>query len=485
MVKDDADKKTISVQNNKAYAILVQFSKVEQNRCRKYVVSPYFNVNTPLIELFDLMIARINREEAEPLSKEKVWHHLHPDKGYDDIRLRKYFSDLLKLVEGFLAQEVYETNPLHRASYLVDAVSKRRLEKLFNSTIKTAKRLSNRQRYRPASFYFYQYELEKNFYELHQYDRLRGAISNIEDIAKNLDVFYLAEKLRIYYTTINRQYEVSHDYKILFIEEIMQHMDQFSYDDYPPVAIYYQICLSLLDSENEKHYYRLKELLKEYGLVFPKEEAANIYLSALNYCTRKINRGQHTFLREYLDLYRDVLSKQIIIIDEELDPAHFKNVVLAGLRLGEIDWTEGFIHEYKQYLPETQRENAVTFNLAQLYFYKKDFEKVIQQLQFVEYEDLSYNLNSKNLLIAAYYELDEIEPLYSLFNSFRAFLNRHKDTIPERRRVGYLNLIKYARKLTRVMPGDDKAVEKLRKELEEARDVVSIKWLREKLEEMG
>ena len=88
------------------------------------------------------------------------------------------------------------------------------------------------------------------------------------------------------------------------------------------------------------------------------------------------------------------------------------------------------------------------------------------------------------MLIATYYELDEIEPLDSLFQSFRAYLNRHNKDIPEQSRKRYINLIKFTKKLTNIRPKDTKAIEKLRKEINESEGVVSVKWLREKINEL-
>jgi hypothetical protein len=104
--------------------------------------------------------------------------------------------------------------------------------------------------------------------------------------------------------------------------------------------------------------------------------------------------------------------------------------------------------------------------LGSTIFLPKEFDKVIELLREVEYEDFTYNLNSKVMLLFTYYEMDEIEPLYSLFESFRVYLNRHK-AIPEQRKNNYKNLIKYTKKLTKVMPGDKKAIEKLKKEVQE------------------
>ena len=471
------------MQGSKLYSSLQYFNKYEQNRCRKFILSPYFNSNQNLVKLFDLLIRHINTGNGIELTRENIWAELEEGRPFDDVRLRKYFSDLLKLIEGFISQETFEANPLHKATYLMEGIGQRKMAKLYNNSLRTAERLSKQQPYKPASYYFYQYQIEKNKYELKQYDRKRTDLTNIESIANNLDGFYLAEKLRYINAVLSRQYEVSHEYEILFIEEIINHIEKYDYDHVPPIAIYYQIYKALKESDNHDHYFRLKDLLEKYGLEFPKEEATSIYVFTINYCTRQINKGNGAFLREYFDLYKDLLKKEIIIVDNILPAAHFKNIVLAGCRLSEIDWTERFIDNYQQYLPANERENAVTFNRAQLYFYKKDYPKVIEQLQFVEYHDLSYNLNSKTFLLCTYYELDEIEALYSLLDSFGVFLKRHKN-IPVRRRRSYKNLIRFVRRLSKILPGDEKATEKIKTDLAETKEIVSRAWLMEKINDL-
>lgn len=469
--------------NSKLYSILNDFNKYEQNRCRKYILSPYFNKNQGIIELFEGILEEINETALVPFSKENIWDRIEPGKTYNDVRFRKYCSDLLKLLEAFLAQEVYQENPLHQATYLIEAVSRRKLNKLYNSTMRTTRRLSSQQRLRPASYYFYQYEIERNFYQMHQYDSNKKDVSNIEAIANNLDYFFIAEKLRYYISILNRQYEISHEYEIRFMEDIIQQVEKLDYESIPPIAVYYQLYLAMTDIETESHYFKLKNLLQQYGLLFPEEEATLLYNGAVNYCTRKINQGRADFLREYFDLFRDLLDKGILIVDGELDPRHYKNLIITGLRLGEMQWTKTFIESYQEYLPEAERENAVTFNLAQYYFYQKDHDKVIEMLHNVEYNDLSYNLNSKIFLIGTYYEIDEIEALYSLLESFRVFLNRRKN-IPARRRRSYLNLIRFTKKLTRILPGDQKAIDKLKADIAATSEVASIRWLQEKIAEL-
>ncbi len=469
------------MRNSKLYWILEHFDKYEQNRLRKFLQSPYFNKSQAIMQLFEVLIKDIQSEKKEDFSKEKIWVQLSLDSAYDDVRFRKYCSDLLKLIENYLAQQIYESKSTYRANHYIEAIEKKKLDRLYESSIKNIRKLIDQNPFRSSEFYLEQYLVEKNYYELQKHDR--ASKSNIEEINECLDKFYLSEKLHYYCIAIGRSLNTGYTYDIKYMNEILEYIKSNNYADTPSISIYYQIMLTQTDSENTDHYFRLKDLLEKNGLKFPREEATSMYDFAINYCIKKANQGNENFQRELFDLYKDLIKKELIIVDGELSPWDLRNITVVALRLGEYDWSEAFVKNYQHYLPEAFRQNAVNFNLAQIYFYQKKYDNVKVLLQEVEFEDFIYNLGSKAMLLAIYYETDELEPLYSLFESFRTYLNRHKD-IPLSRRQYYMNLIKFTKKLTKIIPGDKKSLQKLKEELEMTKNVASYGWLMEKISEL-
>lgn len=89
------------------------------------------------------------------------------------------------------------------------------------------------------------------------------------------------------------------------------------------------------------------------------------------------------------------------------------------------------------------------------------------------------------MLVAIYYELDSDDALMSQMDSFKTYLHRHKD-IAENRRILYLNLMKYVRKLLKLNKGSKAEIEHIKKEMEEDRKIgiASEKWILEKLAEL-
>ena len=472
------------MRNTKLYAVLEYFDKKEQSRLRKYLLSPYFNSNEDLVILFETVVKQLNSTKVKAFEKKEVWKKLENTKKYDDVRFRKYMSDLLKLIENFLAQEIYENSPLIRATNLLNAVETKNLTKMHNSTLRTARRLSEQIKHRDADYYYHQYLIELSYHKLTDFDNKRtNETSNEKEIIQNLDFFYFAEKLRIHSSMLSNQYLVKRDMESLFFDEVIEYVKNREFEETPAISIYFQIYLTQVEADNENHYFKLKKLLNKYYTLFPAAQAYDMYIFAMNYCIRRLNQGKPNALEELFILYKELLPKKLILVDGELSPWHFKNIIVTALRLKEYKWTEDFIGEYKNYLPEKIRENAVSFNLAQVYFYQKKYIKVSQILPMIEYEDFTYNLGSKAMLLATYFETNEIEPLYSLFESFRAFLNRHKKFPPDRRE-SYLNLIKFTKKLTKLKARDKKGIQKLKDDIEKNKNIASINWLLDKITEL-
>jgi hypothetical protein len=441
-----------NMEDNKLYIVLKHFDKIEQNRLRKYIRSPYFNVNETLMIFYDILTDNINKNgKAGSLTKETIWKKLNAKEIYNDVRFRKLGSDLLRLVENFLAQEVYEKKPLQHINYLFEAVGQKNIDKLYNSAERSARLISNQHPQRTAEYYYYQYLIEKNYYETLDVDMMRSEKSNVEKIINYLDEFFLAEKIKWYVSLLSRKNLVAHEYNLLFINEIIEHVKRHNYSHNPAISVYFQLLLLRIDSEEENHFYQLIDLLDKFGSQFSLSELYELYSGGLNYCIQRLNQGYSKFVAEHHKLFKFMLNKEIALAaskNNELSPWDFKNSVLLALRLGEYDWTEKFIKDYQDKLPQDSRDNAVSYNLALVYFYQKKFDKVIEQLREVEYEDIGYNLGSKSMLIAIYYEQDEFEALISLCDSFKTFLNRHKD-ISEKQRFLYINYIQFVRKMTK------------------------------------
>ena len=473
--------------NSKLYAILQNFETTEQKRCRKFISSPYFNSHELLVKLYDLLIKHIrSTRRQKELSREALWTALYGNaRPFDDALMRKYLSNLHKLVERYLKEQIYEKAALLQEAHLIEALAEHKLNKAVQTTLRRAQKNGKNGSEESPQKDLFRYLIHKNYYHAIEHIPKEAAKVDFGQMSSYLDAFYIEEKLNIYCAILSRKYLGTDESQIYLLEGITRHLQEHidQYKAFPIVQIYYQIYLALTESENTQHYYHLKTLLEKNHAKLPQNKAFELYGYAINYCVRKINQGDSLFLREYFELHKVLLDKGLLFADGVLPLAQYRNLVLVGLRLGELKWTENFIHDYKKYLPVNSRENAFSFNLALLYFYKKEYEQVIKLLRYVEYEDITFNLNAKVLLLQTYYEMDEIDPLESLMDSFRAYLQRHKEIAPRRRQT-FRNFIRFVKKLTRIIPRNKEQIEAFKNELAQTKQIVNRPWLLEKAEEL-
>lgn len=472
------------MQTTKLYKTVLSLSTYERKSLSKFFRSPYFNVNQNLVKLLDITFAALVEGKQE-VSKEAVWQAIHPDHAFSDVKYRKLYSDALKLTERWLAQQDYESHPYTSTTHLLSALSSRKMETLYNVALKQADRIGKQQLEKSSMYHLYTFNKWKNKYNFttefskKKTKNIEDLQEDIENVLSNLDVFYINEKLRYYCTILSWKKLAKYETEVLLIDEIITTIQNHNLLAVKSIAVYYSIMMSMLEPEDETHFYNLKKHIKEDIDLFSPDEVRDIYDSAVSYCIAKVNSGVYKFTEEVLEIYKDSLSNGALFVNSRISPTTFRNIVFFACRAEQYEWGLQFIEEQAERLDPKHRENAVNFSTARIHAYKKEYDKTVYYLNLVDYEDSWYHLNSKAILIAAYYELDEYDALENLLNTFKVFLTRAQ-TIPERRRKNYLNLIKYVGQLMRLRKSEYEKLNKLLAKVQED-NLVNKPWLIQKI----
>lgn len=477
------------MKENKILSALTGLSKYELNSFNKFLHSPYFNVNKSLTEYYNILEEFIKTDQTELLTNEGIWSQLYSGEAYNNQRFLKLSSDLVTLLEDFIAEEEYRTMRSLRACHKLAGAGRRNLNKLYNGILGDIARLDRQELNQSSEFYLNKYQIEKNIFSLKSENEKKNekfiinTEINIQNISTNLDVFYVAEKLRLYCTllTWKKMYKLD---IVMDNMELVLHLSKIEpYNNIPSIMMYNTMQSTYADENNASNYFKLKELIQKYIHLFPEDEQKEIYATAISYCVNKVNKGDFTFQKETFFIYKETIENDNLLIGGIISQTDFRNVIFFALRVNEFDWAENFIYEYSQYLDPKYKDNAVEFSLARLEFYRKNFGKVLDHLNKVSYDDVWYTLGTKALQIASYYELDEFDVLESHLQAFKMYIRREKSLTKDRKDT-YLNLIKFSSALTKINAKDKAKVQKLKEEIENTKGVVSKPWLLEKVEEM-
>ncbi|MBC7775684.1 MAG: hypothetical protein H7246_09630 [Phycisphaerae bacterium] len=468
--------------SEKLLSILQTLSKVERNRFRKYLLSPYLNDQPDLILLFDASDKALRDDTFKQLERQQVWQKLYPNKPYNDAHLRRLASDLNQMALRFLSAEARSQNPLAEALDLQRLLEKPELKKHLTGIERNISHLLDQVSGQSTEFYLAQFNLHNNIANRAAKNlSATGYAQKLPTADFYLECFYLSQKLELYVGWLLYQGSRVAEKAVELPAGFWEHLESNQFEYVPLLTVYRRVVDCLIEPENEIGFKDLLESLEEQAEHLAKDDLRKCYFIAQNYCALKINQGKREYYRDMFDVFKKIIQKGILLEEGMLSEGIFKNIVTVGLGVGEFEWIEKFIEDYAMYLPAGTRENARTFNLAYLFFYQKRYSRVLELLQNVEYNDVVYVLGSKIILIQTYYELNEILTLDSLIDSFRIYLRRNK-VISKNLKREYINYLGFVKKLMGLSGVEKKALAKFREKIMATTSPTHKKWLLEKID---
>jgi hypothetical protein len=466
---------------NKAFQAILLFSVSDRKQLLRFLQSPYFNTSQTLLKLAELFLKEAEASKDERFDRAAVWNKLFKAQAYNDTLFRKHCSDLYKQIEEFLSVEQLRSQPSKKSLMAYTGVVQKRLEPLYQSSVNALRQQFSERAYLTSIDYLNGFELEKQYTQMMHFDVKPTMRSNAQELSENLDLFYWVEKLKLCYLVLSQNKTQKFNYEIHLFDELHKIVEKLPLDRHPALAIYYYIYLTRKEEENVEHYFALKNLIEKYADILPKDEAVSVFDSASNYCVGRLNARDEPFWKEYLDLFKVALSKGIYTYTGDIGELRYNNTIGIALRLKEFDWVENFVEEYKQFLAPAIRENTYNFAMIRIYLHQKKFDIILQRFAQIEFGDLNYSLIGKAMLAVAYFEEELFDLLDTHLDSFKVFMNRHKD-IPVDRKLGFANFIKYTKRLMKLQPREKEAKQKLAQEIEENKSSIrNFEWLLEKV----
>ncbi len=458
----------------KLYTILTSFDVYALNRLRKWLCSPATNEKTVLIDLFDDCRALVKPDKKGTVMDWATAKKKFPPKDANT------YSDLIKRIEEWFFFEETTQNKVQQTLAIARFYAKHELHQHVADELNYAKNMQNNQIFRNANWHYDEYclaemEESRNVKMVRQTRK-----TNLQYICKQFDIFYIAKRLGHYIDALTYKNFLQLDINTAGLTELLTYIDALGLRNEPLIAIYCHSVMTLQEPQNTAHFNDLVATLNTHHALFTSFEARELYTVALNYCVRRINAGESVYFHKLFELYQTVLEKQVIFVNGILPEWDYKNITTVGLQLGNYDWVEDFLHTYSHKIPLHLRENALTYNLAKLYFAKADYNKVIEKLRDVQYLDMVYNLDSRATLLKTYYEIESYDALDSLLESFRISLLRNK-SIATTVKKQYENLIHFTKKIMVLSPKNQKMREQLIEKIETTPQIADKKWLLQKL----
>lgn len=470
--------------SQKLESLLKSFSRAEQEQFLSFLRSPFFNENEDLVHLFELLRPYL-RPEASESDKHAIWKSLFPEKKFDDAKLRLLCSKMTYLAFDFL--KIAQQSPTSAQQLdLLKILHERNLEKHTSSLLKKMQSENADATLQDKRYHLSQFETHQFIFQQAE-EKSKTDVGDVKMLEKadfHLDCFFFSQKLKNYCDLLDYTKSRTTSTTIYFPEKLLELIEQGGYLKEPAVKAYYLVLNLLQKPEEEQHFHALKDMLAQSKPYFEANELRALYLYLMNYCIdSKINKGFSRYFEELFQIYQLTIQEDILLDQGVLPVQDYKNIITVGLQVKAFAWVEAFIQSYTAKLLPEHQENALIYNLAKVYFHQEQYEKVIEQLQEVEYSNLIYALGGKLLLLRTYFETGEYLALDSLIDSFRIYLHRNQQISREVRQQ-YLNLLRYIRKISNLPPGDKSALAKIRQQAQECKSMAAKGWVLEKIEEL-
>jgi hypothetical protein len=453
-------------------------SPEEMRSFGKWVRSPFFNRKEHLVALNDYLqhcvqTGRLPESEAAYLS-------CYPGGPYKDVRMRLANSDLLALLEKYWIYLENQDNAAHNRIALMRAYRKRGLSKHQGIALREARKAIEGEPWRHAEYYGLAYELELEVFHAASAAKRYEAF-NLQTISDLVDTVFITGKLRHICLSLSHQAVFKATYRFGLQAAIEAYVEQENLLQIPAISLYLYACRFLSDPNAESYFFLFRETLTAHADQFPPEELRTLYLLAINFGVKKINESESSWRRATLELYQQALGRELLMENGVLSRFAYNNIVTLAVHLGDIDWAEHFIHQYKPFLERQYREASYSLNLARVAYVRKDYRTALLHLQRADYKDFINSANAKVLQLKIYCESGETDLLESHLDSMTNYIRRHGSA--GYHRDNYRNIVRHTRALLRCNPLEVAGISRLKKQIEAEPILTERQWLLEQVEQ--
>ncbi|MEM7368306.1 MAG: hypothetical protein AAF587_06860 [Bacteroidota bacterium] len=430
------------------YSFLQRLSPKQQKDFVAFLGNTYFNRQEKLVQLANILL----EDPESDMDKKSLFIRLFgEEKTYREQLVYDAISQLGKLLNKFLALQMFDTDHALQHQCLLQALSNQQEEKMYQRAWKKAVKHWEAYPYRDLSYYKGQLSIHQNATEFTAGLQERKQEEHLEASIKYLDIYYWSARLKYSCELLNRQNILNQSVPAEVLAPLNSWIEHIPaiYLETPLLHAYLLIFHSLKEPENEDRYERMIHWLHHHTDRISSKEVSDMYAYAQNCCIRRINQGASGYLKRLFDLFEQLVAKQLVLDDGVMDHRKLKNMVTVGLRLKAFDWVDTLLHMHRTHLLPRYQEDAYRFNLASLKYAQGRHSEALTQLQQVEFQDIYYHLSAKSLLLKLYFESDEDAALEFLLETFRLYLQRNQSIGAFQRKV-HLNLIRFTKKLYRL-----------------------------------
>jgi hypothetical protein len=447
----------------------------ELRQLKKWVVSPVHNKHKDVQLLFDFLFSRKTITNITT-QRERATEYIYPNEKLNMPRLRHVMSFATDVLEDFIRYTEYVFDDKNAKIILLGGLRKRNLKKDAQREEQLIRKILKNEKVQNENYYWLKYQLEKEQFRLHT-EGDRPTNTNLQEVMNSSSLFFVLSTLRYACICISHQNLYKTEYQIPFIDAILRSIENNEFAKINSIQLYYYCYLSLTHPDEDSPYMQLKSYLVRFPDILPANEYKEVYETAINYCIKRLNKGNKHYAEEAFELYMKGIANKALLDSSYLSHFAYKNIVAIGLFLEKTQEIKTFITEGGTLLNPTYSENYIHYNLAKFYFSTKEYNKAKEMLITMEYDDIFMTVDAKMMLMKIFVMQKEFDLMESFVHSFSQYLHRKSELSYHRKSV--LNTVRLTQKVMHAFTAEEKKA--LAKKIESTDPLPEKKWLLEQL----
>lgn len=453
-----------------ALRLLQMLTQTELKSLRSYLQNRLLNNRKELPALFDAY----GEAGTKAIDEAALFARAFPNKVFRKRDWHLYMSRLQDATEAFLAWRQFKSDEMQQHLFALRALRRLRVPIFFDRRFRQARKIREKRQHYEAATLLWDYQLELEYYD-YRASPNRQDLTNLQAVSDKLDHFFIAEKLRLACLAHSRFLANQEDYELHYLPFILADLEQRpQLLDIPAIKIYASCYRAVAAGGNEDDFRELRRVMDRYRKGFPKRELRDIYLLAINFCIRALNKGQTTFMQDIKSLYQESLVEGYLLEDGHLPESTFTNMIALHLKLGDYNDSAAIMEQYAKDLPPLSRESTLNFNRARWHHAQGQYNQALPLLAQVETNAPYLYLGAKSLQLRIFYEQGSVDACDSVLAQLRQYLHRRKNL--GYRRASYQLMLRFFRQLLALPPGDNHARTMLLEHVEQAETFAEKAW---------
>lgn len=451
-------------------------SKAELRQFKKWVYSPIHNSHSDIQQLFEYLWSRKTLQEKQ-VERHRLFTYLYPNQPFHMPRLRHLASFATEVLENFLVYVVQQQDYKNSAIAFYKSLQQRNLTKEVSQQERRLAQSLEEDPLRNEAHYRVAYAVEIAIFE-RQTMQQQPVDTNLQNILHYSTIQYLLSLLRYACISLTHQNLYKTTYQLPLLEEALKLSEEPPYNTLPSLQVYAAGYQALVHPDEENHYHRLRDHLWKAATVLSHEEFKEVYGIAINYCIKRLNTGGESYIHEAFELYRAGLEQGVLLQNGYISHIAFKNMVSLGLHLARFEIVRELLDQGSSLLHPKYQPAYLPYNEAQYSFAVQDYDRAIDCLHQVAYDDLFMEIGGRLLLAKIYTAQAHDQLLEAHLHSFTQFIRR-KANLSAGHKERFLATIRFTQKVTQAYTTEQK--EALRTTIEETAALPEKRWLLEQL----